>query len=82
VSRIVYTRHAEDVLRERELDPAWIERTLAAPDQDEPDPDDPTLRRAFKAIPERDGRVLRVVYGRTDDMLRVVTVFFDRGRRR
>ncbi|BBF92469.1 DUF4258 domain-containing protein [Blastochloris tepida] len=79
---IVYTRHAEDVMRERGLKFEWVKRTLASPDQDEPDPDEPTLRRAFKAIPERDGRVLRVVYGRTDDTLRVVTAFFDRDRRR
>ncbi|NJL07675.1 MAG: DUF4258 domain-containing protein [Methylacidiphilales bacterium] len=78
---MVYARHAEDVLREREVDPAWVEHTLAAPDQDEPDSDDPTLRRAFKAIPERDGRVLRVVYGRTDDTREVIIVFFERGRR-
>jgi hypothetical protein len=38
--------------------------------------------RAFRRIPERDGRVLRVVYVPGDDHVRVITLFLDRGRTR
>lgn len=77
-----FTRHAEEVMSEREIPASWVERTLAAPTSDGPDPNDPTLRRAFAPVPERDGRTLRVVYGRDRDGLRVITAFLDRGRSR
>ncbi|KAB7782081.1 hypothetical protein F8B43_4836 [Methylorubrum populi] len=38
--------------------------------------------RAFRTVPERDGRVLRVVYVPIPGGARVVTMFLDRGRRR
>lgn len=77
-----FTRHAEEVMREREIPATWIERTLAAPTSDDPDPNDPTLRLAFAPVPERDGRMLRVVYAPDRDGLRVITAFLDRGRSR
>lgn len=77
-----YTRHALDVMAERDVLPEWVERTLAGPDSEEPDTNDPMLTRAFCAIPERDGRVLRVVYARDEHAVRIITAFFDRGRRR
>ena len=79
---IRYTRHAEEVMAERGISPNWVERTLASPLHDEPDPGDPALRRAFAAVPERDGRLLRVVYGIDPGGLRVITTFLDRGRGR
>lgn len=79
---IAYTLHARHVMAERGVEPEWVERTLAAPEADEPDPADPDLRRAFRSIPERDHRVLRVVYSREAEDFRVITAFFDRGRRR
>lgn len=80
--RVIYTVHAAKMLSERKIDPSWVEETILAPDSVEPDPKHDDLRRAFRKIPERDGRVLRVVYGETDGTLRVVTLFLDRGRRR
>lgn len=80
--RIVYTRHALDVMEERQVLQEWVARTVEAPETREPDPSDPDLTRAFLAIPERDGRVLRVVYALEPDAVRIVTAFFDRGRRR
>ena len=80
--RIVLAHHAEVVMREREIARAWIERTLAAPDWDVEDPNDPALRRSYAAIAERGGRVLRVVYRTDETDIFVVTVFFDRGARR
>ncbi len=79
---ITYAAHARTAITEREIDPAWVERTVVQPDIVEPDPSHPDRVRAFRAIPERDGRVLRVVYVQTGDDKRIITVFFDRGRRR
>ena len=79
--RVSYSGHAEASLLDRELDREWVERTLRWPEVVEPDPKHPERLRAFRAIPERDGRVLRVVYVRQGDRYRVITVFFDRGRR-
>jgi hypothetical protein len=47
------------------------------------DPHDPTLSRAWRRIPKRGGRVLRVVFRPAEEAdIVVVTVFFDRGARR
>jgi hypothetical protein len=76
------TAHARFMLTERGIDPAWVARALARPDRVVEDPSDPALRHALAAIPERDGRFLRVVYNRTTDPWRVVTAFFDRRERK
>jgi hypothetical protein len=80
--RVVYTRHASAMLEERLIDPAWVERTILFPDATEPDPRHSEMLRAFRAIPERDGRVLRVVYVPSEQVCRVITVFLDRSRTR
>ena len=79
---IRYTLHAVFVMRQREIPADWVERALATPDADEVDPNDGGLRRAFASVPERDGRMLRVVYAEEPDGLRVITAFLDRGRSR
>lgn len=73
-----YSAHATHVMAHREIDPAWIERTLAAPAWTEIDPGDPSLRRAFAPVPERGGRYLRVVYSETPSEWVIVTAFLDR----
>lgn len=78
--RIVFTQHAEQMLIERSIERDWIERTIATPDIVESDPDRPDVFRAFKRIPERGDRLLRVAYVRTGETVRVVTAFFDRKR--
>ena len=80
--RVSYCAHTEDALEERDIAREWVERTLTQPQYLEPDPKDAERLRAFRSIPERDGRVLRVVHVREGDRYRVITVFFDRGRRR
>ncbi len=60
--RLSFTRHAETMLAEREIDRGWVERTVKEPDEMEPDPNRAQVVRVFRSIPERDGRVLRVVY--------------------
>jgi len=42
---------------------------------------DSELEYALAPIPEREGRILRVVYDRRVDPVRVVTAFFDRTMR-
>lgn len=79
---VTYSRHALEAMVERDLDPAWVARTIASPENLEPDPNHTERTRAFRVVPERDGRVLRVVYVRTGANDHVVTVFLDRGRKR
>lgn len=79
--RLVLTRHAQDMIEEREIDLSWDEQTISAPAYKEQDPARPEVIRAFRRIAERDGRMLRVVYAADNDTIRVLTVFFDRKRR-
>jgi hypothetical protein len=72
------TKHARKVLAEREIPMEWVERTLAAPELSSPDPDDATVERRFRRIPEFGGRVLRVAVNTAVEPERVVSVFFDR----
>jgi hypothetical protein len=78
---IQYRLHAENALVERAIEREWVERTINAPEWTEPDPD-PELERRFRAIPERDGRILRVVCSENDAIILVVTAFLDRRARR
>jgi hypothetical protein len=80
--RFTYTHHAHERVARREIDAAWVERTVLEPEFTEPDPNHPERVRAFRSVPERDGRMLRVVYVPEDEGYRIITVFLDRGRRR
>ena len=77
-----FTRHAQDVILQRELDQTWIERAVRKPDWSRPDPKRPDVERRFRAIPEFGGRVLRVACTETADEVRVLNVFFDRDARK
>jgi hypothetical protein len=79
--RFVLTKHAETVMDAREIRPAWVERTLADPENIVPDRIDPGLKHALRRIPEYDDRILRVVYNEANEPWRVVTVLFDRTMR-
>ncbi len=65
-------------MAEREISLEWVERTLTAPELRRPDPDDASVERRFRRIPEWGGRVLRVAVNITVEPNRVVSVFFDR----
>jgi hypothetical protein len=80
-SRIVLTKHAQDVMNERKILLPWVEQTVFQPTLIEDDPSRSGVVRAFRRIPERDGRMLRVAYVAERDSLRILTVFFDRNRR-
>jgi hypothetical protein len=75
---ILLTRHAREVIAERGLEQDWIERVLRNPVVVEADPSDPKVMRAYGPVPERGGRMLRVVYTLGDDGIRVLTAFLDR----
>jgi hypothetical protein len=77
-----FTEHAEDMLVERNIEREWVERTIGRPDSVEPDSRRVDITLAFRKIPERDDRVLRVAYAESDQEIRVVTTYFDRGRRK
>ncbi len=72
--------HAARRAAERGIAPAWIEATIQAPDWTTPDPD-PTLTRSYRVIPERGGRILRVVHRPAGADILVVTAFLDRSAR-
>jgi hypothetical protein len=77
--RIEVTRHAAERLAERGIPLSWVEDALRAPDWTEPDPGDPTLRRAYRRIAAMEHRVLRVVFFQAEpDLCRLITAFFDR----
>jgi hypothetical protein len=80
--RLVFSKHAEEMLVERNIDRAWVAATISDPEAIEPDPIRPGVMRAFRRIPEHGNRSLRVAYVATGDTIRVVTAFFDRKRRR
>jgi heat shock protein HspQ len=79
---ITYSYHVLAKAEERKLPLAWIERVVLAPDWQEQDSNHPGAIRVFRAIPEQDFRVLRVVYRPDGDDLHVITAFFDRRARR
>ncbi|MBI3702728.1 MAG: DUF4258 domain-containing protein [Rhizobiales bacterium] len=80
--RVIFTQHAETMLAERSIERQWVDRTVAEPDAIEPDPERNNVFRAFRSIPEHQGRVLRVVYALSGNQIRIITAFFDRARNR
>ena len=61
------TEHAKKMLTEREIPVEWLERVLNEPVLREADPDNASLERRYRPIPEFEGRVLRVVVNATVD---------------
>ena len=76
--RIVYTKHAIDVMAERQIPAEWVDRTVAEPAIRTEDPNDTEVERFYSAIPESDDRVLRVAVNTNASPWRVVSVFLDR----
>ena len=76
------SQHARDMLQEREISEEWMWRTIDEPDRTERGVDGNA--HYIRAIPEHEGRFLRVVVNPHVQPKRIVTVFFDRrlGRQR
>ena len=72
------TQHARDVLQERQIAVAWMERALGQPALSLPSQSDPAVESRFVRIPEYGNRVLRVVVNKQAVPERVVSVYFDR----
>ncbi|MDZ7728652.1 MAG: DUF4258 domain-containing protein [Dehalococcoidia bacterium] len=70
-----FSEHAHDMLTEREILADWLERTLEDPATIEAHEDGTT--HFLRAIPEHEGRVLRVVTNQAEHPKRIVTLFFD-----
>ena len=72
------TRHARDVMRERNIRTEWLERALWEPECVELAGANPLQEKRFRKIPEFGSRVLRVVVNTEFVPIRIVSVFFDR----
>ena len=79
--KLEFAKHAVHVLDERKIPVEWVEQVMAEPALRTPDPNDPEVERFFGRVPERGGRVLRVVVNTRVAPWRVVSVFFDRSMR-
>lgn len=77
-ANLQFTFHARRAMVEREIRVEWVLRTLKKPEFRFDDPADSDLERFFCHIPERGGRVLRVVVNTQVHPWRIITVFFDR----
>ena len=75
---ILLSKHAQDMVDEREIPLAWIEHVLENRVFEEPDRQHPGAIRAYAPIAAFANRMLRVVYYDTGAGARVITLFFDR----
>jgi hypothetical protein len=76
VADVAFSKHAQDVMRERHIPEEWVRQTLDGPDRVDNLADGTT--HYISAIPEHGGRYLRVVVNPGVTPRRVITVFFDR----
>lgn len=79
---LILRRHAELRMHQHGIALAWVDLTIHQPAHVEPCPRDPSLRGAWRRIPQRGNRVLRVVWRPAGGNAVVVSVFFDRGAQR
>ncbi|MBO0738443.1 MAG: DUF4258 domain-containing protein [Alphaproteobacteria bacterium] len=79
---LILTAHARFRMAQHAINGAWVEAAVRQPERTALDPQNPALTRAWRRIPERGGRVLRVVFRPSGSDIVVVTVVFDRGARR
>ncbi len=76
---LTYTKHAREMMVQRNITADWIAKTLSAPEVEGIDATDSTLQFAYKRIPEFDNRWLKVIYKTESLGKKIITVFFDRG---
>ncbi|MGI8841235.1 MAG: DUF4258 domain-containing protein [Caulobacteraceae bacterium] len=78
---IKLSAHAIEMLDMRGIQFAWVQATVERPSATAVDPRDPTLTRSFRAVPEAQGRVSRVVHRPAGPDIMVITAHLDRGAR-
>ncbi|MBV8226996.1 MAG: DUF4258 domain-containing protein [Verrucomicrobia bacterium] len=72
------SKHARDVISARQIELAWVEQVLDSPEVVEADRDDPELMHHVGRIKRHGDRALRVVFNKSVNPVRIVTVYFDR----
>jgi hypothetical protein len=72
------SKHARDVISARQSELAWVEQVLDSPEVVEADRDDPELMHHVGRIKRHGDRALRVVFNKSVNPVRIVTVYFDR----
>ena len=80
MSEYVFTAHAKDMLKEREIMEQWVLQTIRNPDKKMLGNDGNT--HYFRLLPERKNHVLHVVINETLEPNRIVTLFLDRRERK
>ncbi len=75
-----FSKHASEMLKERNVSESWVWETVNNPDWDTLGPDE--NMHYFKVIPESGERVLHAIVNHKVSPKRIVTVFFDRKARR
>jgi hypothetical protein len=75
-----FSEHASDMLRERNIQEAWVKLAIEDPEKKELK-DDGTVH-FIRAIEQYEGRYLRIVVNPDVRPQRIITVFFDRRIRR
>jgi len=73
---VEYSKHAQDLIKERNINEQWVFQTINFPDYFEQGIDHND--HYIKAIAEFGGRFLHVVVNPHVSPKRIVTVFFDR----
>lgn len=79
MSTYIFTTHARDMLKERNILEQWVLQALDSP-EDANVGNDGNMHY-FRSIPECENRVLHVVVNEFVEPNRIITVFFDRRRR-
>ncbi|MCX7737427.1 MAG: DUF4258 domain-containing protein [Candidatus Kapabacteria bacterium] len=76
MQNIIFTKHALDMIKEREISESWIKDTITNPDYTEIKSNEEI--HYIKQIKENGNRFLRVVVNLITRPNKIVTVFFDR----
>ncbi|PKL35768.1 MAG: hypothetical protein CVV44_19775 [Spirochaetae bacterium HGW-Spirochaetae-1] len=80
-SKFELTKHAADVIEERQISLKLIERVIDNPGLIIPDMADNDLEHLLLKIEEYDNRILRVIINRNYSPLKVITAYYDRTMR-
>ena len=81
VVEYVLTKHAKDIIKERNIELSWLEMVINDPELVEPDSIDHDLEHRLGRIECYGNRALRVVLNIKKSPVEVVTVYFDRTMR-
>lgn len=73
---VEYSKHAQDIIKERNINEEWVSQTINFPDYFEKGID--YNDHYFKAIEEFGGRFLHVIVNPHVSPKRIITAFFDR----